>query len=129
TVGAEIIPLLEDADREVRLAAARAIGSFSLANGRAALEAALGSKRLREADRTEKVAFFEAYGRVSDAEGVPFLDGILNSKGWLSRGEPAEIRACAALALGKVRHPSARESLGRASNDSDPVVRSAVARA
>lgn len=127
--GNAIVPLLEDPDRDVRLASAKALGVLSFAAGRSALEAALASKRLKEADRTEKIAFFEAFGRVGDADSVPVLDRILNAKGWLNRAEPTDLRACAALALGYLRHPSAREALTRAANDADPVVRSAVARA
>src|SRR5690606_18107686 len=122
-------PLLEDPERDVRIAAARAIGNLGFGAGRSALEAALGSKRLREADRTEKIAFFEASGRIGDQGSVEVLDRILHAKGWLNRGEPTEMRACAAIALGRIRHPAARQSLEKAANDSDPVVRSAVARA
>jgi hypothetical protein len=124
-----LIPLLQDVDRRVRIAAARALGALSYVQGRAALESAIAGKRLREADRSEKVAFFEAFGRLAGPDGVPLLDRILNTRSWLGRGEPAELRASAALALAKIRHPSARESLSSAQNDPDPVVRSTVARA
>lgn len=127
--GNGLIPLLEDGSREVRVAAARALGTLVFAQARSALENAIGSKRLREADRNEKIAFFEAYGRICGPEGVPVLDKILNTKSWLGRGESPELRACAALALAKVRHPSAREALNSAAGDTDPVVRTAVARA
>jgi HEAT repeat protein len=60
---------------------------------------------------------------------VAVLDKILNSRGWLGRGEAPEIRACAALGLARSRHPSARAALTRAASDQDPVVRNAVARA
>jgi HEAT repeat protein len=124
-----IIPLLHDEDRSVRIAAARTIGGLAFAPAREALEKVLTSKNLRDADRTEKLAFFEAFGRTSGAEGVPLLDRILNNRNWLGRGEHPEIRACAALALSKIRHPSARESLSAAAQDKDPVVRVAVMRA
>lgn len=124
-----IIPLLDDPDRDVRIAAAKALGALGFTGARPALEAAIGSKRMREADRTEKVACFEAFGRVAGPEGVPVLDRILNARGWLGRGEAADHRACAALALARIRHPSARAALGRAADDADPVVRSAVTRA
>jgi HEAT repeat protein len=75
------------------------------------------------------VAVFEAFGQIGDEDSVLFLDKILNGRGWLNRGESTEMRACAALALGKVRHRSALDALSKAASDSDPVVRSAVARA
>ncbi len=127
--GNAIIPLLEDEDRDVRIAAARTIGSLMFGPGRAVLEPLLTGKRLREVDRAEKLAFFEAFGMLASADDVPVLDRILNGRSFLSRGEPTEIRACAAIALGKVRHHTAREALSRATNDSDAVVRTAAARA
>lgn len=127
--GNTVIALLDDPEREVRMAAARALGALEHSAAREPLEEAIQGKRLRAADRTEKLAFFEALGRVGGAEAVPFLDRLLNGRKWLGRGEPAEIRACAAYGLARVRHPSARQSLERAADDSDPVVRTAVARA
>lgn len=123
-----LIPLLKDGDREVRTAAARALGALSYAPARGPLEAIVLAKDMKEADRGEKVAFFEAFGRLAGAEGVPVLDRLLNSKSWLGKGEPSELRACAALGLARIRHPSARDALNKAAGDSDPVVRAAVAR-
>lgn len=129
TAGKAIMGLMEDPDREVRVAAARALSALEYASARGPLEEVVTSKRIRSADRTEKIAFFEAYGRLAGPDGVSLLDKILNGKSWLGKGESAEIRACAALALARVRHPSARVALSAAANDDDPVVRSAVARA
>ncbi|HEX6748480.1 MAG TPA: HEAT repeat domain-containing protein [Longimicrobium sp.] len=120
---------LEDADGKVRVAAARALSDLRYAPAKATLEAALDSKRLRESELTERIAFFEAYGGLAGAEGVPLLEKILNGKSWLGRRESPEIRACAALGLGKIRHPAAEKALNSASADADPVVRSAVGRA
>jgi HEAT repeat protein len=120
---------LEDADGKVRVAAARALATLRYAPARAKLEAALDSKRLREAELTERIAFFEAYGGLAGAEGVPLLERTLNGKSWLGRRESAEMRACAALGLGRIRHPAAEKALNAAAADPDPVVRSAVGRA
>jgi HEAT repeat protein len=127
--GRQVLTLLEDPEREVRMAAVRALASLDYVAGRDALQAALASKRLRSADRTEKIAFFEAYGHLASADGVALLDRTLNGRSWLGRGESAEVRACAALALARVRHPSARTALSAAAEDPDPVVRTAVGRA
>ena len=128
--GKSLEGLLEDPERDVRVAAAKALASLEYTTARSTLEAALQGKRLRAADRSEKIAFFEAFGRLGGAEAVPLLDKTLNARGgWLGKGESAEIRACAALGLARVRHPSARAALTAAASDSDPVVRSAVARA
>jgi HEAT repeat protein len=120
---------LEDGDREVRVAAARALAAVRYAPAKAKLEAALDGKRLRDADLTERIAFFEAYGGLAGAEGVPVLERILNGRSWLGRRESADTRACAALGLGRIRHPAAEKALNGAAADPDPVVRSAVGRA
>ncbi|HEX5521378.1 MAG TPA: HEAT repeat domain-containing protein [Longimicrobiaceae bacterium] len=120
---------LDDAEREVRIAAARALGELRYAPAREELERAIGSKRIREADITERIAFFEAYGSVAGAQGVEVLDRMLNGKSWIGRRDTAEIRASAALALGKIRDAEATRALQRAAADAEPVVRSAVGRA
>src|SRR5207237_2218287 len=87
-----------------------------------------GSK-LRNADLTEKMAFFEAYGALVGAKGIAALDKLLVAKGLLGKREDPETRACAAMALGKIRTPEARAVLERAAQDKEPLVRNAVARA
>jgi len=120
--------VLEDPDREVRMAAARALGALRHAGSRAPLEALIQSRQVREADISERIAFFEAYGCVAGREGVEVLVKILNGRTWLGRREPPEIRASAALALGRIDEPAARQALLDAAQDPDMVVRSAVAR-
>lgn len=129
TAARSILDRLEDDDRDVRIAAARALAILGYTPARGPLEAAVTGKRLRGADRTEKIAFFEAFGRLGGADAVPLLERMLNGRSWLGRGEPAEVRACAALGLARVRHPSAQAALAAAADDEDPVVRTAVARA
>jgi len=75
------------------------------------------------------MAFFEAYGVLSGDAGVPFLDGLLNSKGFMGKKDDGEIRACAAMALGKINSAKATEALQRATGEKDVIVRNAVSRA
>lgn len=121
--------VLDDDAREVRIAAARALSELAYAPARQTLESIVESKRLEAADLTERIAFYEAYGSVAGSAGVEPLDRVLNGRSWIGRRPDAESRACAALGLGKIRLPAAREALERASSDPDPVVRSAVGRA
>jgi len=121
--------LLRDGDRELRVAAARALGATKHAAAAEDFRAVLEEKQFEEADVTEKVAFFEAYGLLAGDAAVPLLGKILNGRGFLGRREPAEMRAGAALGLGKVNTASAREALEKSVSDDDPVVRSAVGRA
>ncbi|HEX7091461.1 MAG TPA: HEAT repeat domain-containing protein [Longimicrobiales bacterium] len=120
---------LEDDDREVRIAAARGLAALRYQPSRARFEQVLASRWLREADLTEKIVFFESYGTLGGAESVEFLDGILNGRGLLRRRASTDLRACAALALGRINAPAARAALERAAQDPDAVVRSAVSRA
>ena len=61
--------------------------------------------------------------------GVATLDQMLNGKSLFGRREDAELRACAAVALGRVGTPDAQAALRQAANEKDVVVRNAVARA
>ncbi len=120
---------VEDTDRDVRVATFRAIASKKHSGALPRLAQALRRKELRTADLGEKMALFEAYGTLCGDDGVSELDGLLNARGLLGAKEPAELRACAARALGLVGTTSAIGSLQRAADTKDVVVRSAVARA
>ncbi|MHB1194520.1 MAG: HEAT repeat domain-containing protein [Longimicrobiales bacterium] len=120
---------LDDPEREIRIAAARALAALRYTPASGRLEDILNSKEIRAADITEKVSFFEAYGTVAGDRAVGMLDKLLNSKGFLGKREPSEIRAAAALGLGKVGSAASVASLRRAGQDEDAVVRSAVNRA
>lgn len=120
---------IEDADRDVRVATYRAIAARKHSGAMPRLAQALRRKELRTSDLGEKMALFEAYGTLCGNDGVAELDALLNARGLLGAKEPAELRACAARALGLIATPLASEVLQRASDTKDVVVRSAVARA
>ena len=120
---------IDDGDRDVRIAAVRFVASRGYRNAAARVETIVSGSKLRNADLTEKMAFFEAYGALVGAKGIPALDKLLVAKGLLGKREDPETRACAAMALGKIRTPEARAVLERAAQDKEPLVRNAVARA
>jgi HEAT repeat protein len=120
---------LDDPDREVRLTAVRVLMQHRHRGALAKVTAAVQGKSVRAADLTEKMAFFEAYGSLVGEQGVAGLDALLNSGGFLRRKEAPETRACAALALGRIGTPSARDALERASGSKEALVRNAVSRA
>jgi HEAT repeat protein len=121
---------LEDEDREVRVAAVKALLTKAYKPALGRVGAAVKSKEIREADRTERVLMFELYGTICGDGGVPFLDDLLNGRGGMfGRKEDPEIRACAAVALGKVNSPKAQQALQRALGEKDVIVRNAVNRA
>jgi hypothetical protein len=120
---------LLDEDRDVRIVAVRALGSRHAKAALPRIEAAIKGKDLRESNLTEKMAFFEAYGLLSGDAGIALLDPLLNAKGFMGKKDDPEMRACAAMALGKINSPKAMESLNRAAGEKDVIVRNAVSRA
>jgi HEAT repeat protein len=119
---------LLDEDRDVRILAARGVGTLKYQPARARIEDVLDGKAIRETDLTEQIAFFEAFAALAGGDGVKTLDRVLNGRRLLGKQTP-EMRTCAAMALGKVGTSAAREALQQAANDAHPMVRSAVARA
>ena len=120
---------VEDSDREVRISTVRAFAARGYKPVLPRVDEAVKGRTIRDADLTEKMAFFEAYGALCGESGIVFLDSVLNGKGFLGRREDSEIRACAAIALGRIGTEKARETLRKASSEKDVVVRNAVNRA
>ena len=120
---------IEDEDRGVRLAAVRVAGARGYKGALKRVEAVVLGKGLKEMDLTEKMAFFEAYGSIAGPGGLKALSGILLPRGLLKLKEAPEIRACAAIAIGKIKTAEAREVLSKVADEKDLVVRNAVNRA
>jgi HEAT repeat protein len=119
---------LEDSDKAVRIAAVRAVGSRGYKGALRRIESVVLGKS-KDMDLTEKMAFFEAYGSIAGANGLKALSAILLERGLLKMKEPPDTRACAAIALGRIKTPEARDVLKRAAEDKELVVRNAVNRA
>jgi hypothetical protein len=119
---------LDDADKAVRIAAVRVVGTRGYKGALKRVETVVLGKS-KDMDLTEKMAFFEAYGSIAGANGLKALSAILLQRGLLRMKEPADTRACAAMALGRIRSPEARDILQRATDDKELVVRNAVNRA
>jgi HEAT repeat protein len=120
---------VEDDDRDVRVAVARALAARAYRPALPRVEAIVKGKALREADLTERMAMFEAYGALSGDAGVPLLDKILNERTFLGKREDPELRACAAMALGRIGTDKATETLRKSGNEKDVIVRNAVSKA
>lgn len=120
---------LEADDRELRLVALRAVGSRGYRAALPRLAELVRSKRLRERDLTEQMAAFDAYGSLCGDEGVALLDNLLNGRSFMGRRAASTVRACAAVALGRVNSGRAQAVLRRATDEKEPVVRTAIQRA
>ena len=122
---------VDDPDRDVRVATLRAIAARAYKPALPRVDSAAKGKRAREADLTEKMALFEAYGALAGEPGIPLLEGLLSSKGFLGKREDPELRACAAMALGRIGGPRSNEILRKASTDNEKevLVRNAINRA
>jgi len=120
---------LDDTERDVRVAAVRALSARAYRPVLAKLDGMVKGRAIRDADLTEKMAVFEAYGALCGEEGVAALDSLLHGKSLFGRREDSELRACAAVALGRINTPRAQESLRRATSEKDVVVRNAASRA
>ncbi len=120
---------IEDDDRAVRLAAVRALGSRGMKGALKRIEPVITGKASRDLDLTEKMAFFEAYGAIAGAPAIATLQSMLLTRGLLGYRASPDTRACAAVALGRIRTPEARAVLEKAMEDKELVVRNAVSRA
>jgi hypothetical protein len=121
---------LEDPERDVRVGAIRALARKAHKPALPKVTSLIKGNRIRGADRTERLALFELFGAIAGDGGVPWLDELVNSKGGLfSRKEDPEVRACAAIALGRIGTARAQEALQKAMSEKDVVVRNAVNRA
>jgi HEAT repeat protein len=120
---------IEDTDRGVRLAAVRSAGARGYKGALRRVESVVLGKTMKDMDLTEKMAFFETYSAIAGVSALKRLSSILLDRGLLRMKQPPEMRACAAMALGRLKAPEARDVLQRAAEDKDLVVRNAVSRA
>ena len=122
---------VDDPDRDVRVATLRAIAARAYKPALPRVDSAVKGKRARDVDLTEKMALFEAFGSLAGEPGIPVLEGMLSGKGFLGKREDPELRACAAMALGRIGGPRANEVLRKASTDNEKevLVRNAINRA
>jgi hypothetical protein len=120
---------LSDEDQDIRIATVKVLGSRGHRASLRSIEAYLRTRALRDGPLAEKMAFFDTYGSLSGDDGVPLLADILNNRKLLGGREDGELRACAAMALGKIGTDKALTALQKALADRDVIVRNAVSKA
>jgi hypothetical protein len=128
-VQAALVRQCADPDRAVRMVGYRAVATRRLLAARGFLEGLVAARAYGTFDLNERLALFDALGAVANEETVDTLDRVLNARGLLGPREPADVRACAARALGRARIPAARQALERAADARDPIVQRAVRQA
>jgi hypothetical protein len=121
---------LGDTDREVRLHIVRVMADKGYKGALKAVENLVLGKTVESIDLTERQAFFEAYARIAGAASLAPLSEIAGAKGGLFKKNFApETRACAVMALARIKSPEARSAIEKVMQDKEVVVRNAVARA
>ncbi|TFG86497.1 MAG: hypothetical protein E4H17_04095, partial [Gemmatimonadales bacterium] len=110
---------IEDDEREVRIAAAQAVARRGYKGVLGRLEDVVRGKAHRAMDLTERMRFFEAYAEVAGPSSLELLSDLLSPGTFLRRKAPTDTRACAALALGRLGTPEAREVLERPRDDKE----------
>ena len=121
--------MADDPDRNVRVAAVKTLGEHRYRAAATTIESLVFGKIMKSTDLSEKRAFFETFGRIADNGGVAKLGNILVGKGMLTRKEDPQTRACAAMALGKIGSPQAKEILQGIKKEKEPLVKNAVDKA
>ncbi len=122
----ELEKAVDDPNRAIRLAAIRTLVRHSHDGVVPRIKAKVTDKEFRNADLTEKKALLEAYGVLAGPPGVAVLALMLLPRGFLRRKEAPQVRACAAMGLGKIGTPEAAVVLRRVAGDKDALVRNAV---
>ena len=119
-----------DADREVRLFSVRVASEKGYRGALKPVEAMVLGKNLETADITERQAFLDAYARIAGTAALTPLSEILGAGGGLFKKKVTpETRACAVIAISKIKSPEAKAIIQKAAQDKEVVVRNAVARA
>jgi HEAT repeat protein len=122
----ELEKAVDDPNRAIRLAAIRTLMGHNHDGVVPRIRAKVTDKEFRNTDLTEKKALLEAYGVLAGPPGVEVLALMLLPRGFMRRKEDAQVRACAAMGLGKIGTPKAAAVLRRVAGDKDALVRNAV---
>jgi HEAT repeat protein len=122
----ELEKAIADPNRDIRLAAIRTLVGHGYKRVLPQIEIKVTNKEFRRTDLTEKKAFLEAYGTLAGQPGVALLAKMFLPRGFMKKKEDPQVRACAALGLGRIGTPEATAVLQQAASDKDPLVRNAV---
>jgi hypothetical protein len=125
----ELEKAIDDPNRGIRLAAVKILVGHGYKRVLPKIEIKVSDKEFRNTDLTEKKAFLEAYGTLAVGSGVDLLASMLLPRGFMKKKEDPQVRACAAMGLGRIGTPEATAVLKQVASDKDALVRKAVSQA
>ena len=124
----ELTRMIDDPEASVRVSALRALASRRYPRALDRIDEIIRDDGLLSLELVEQRALFDAFGSLGGSAGIAYLEPLLLGKRGVGRRSP-EVRACAAVALGRIGTPAARMALRSAEQDKNPVVRSAAGKA
>lgn len=109
--GAKIVPLLNDQDEAVRLAALKPLLTGHYTAPFAIWEPLVTADTFGERPPAERRNIFHAMRATAGDDAVPFWKSLLTEWGWTNRKKREELALLAADALGKLGTPAAQRAL------------------
>ena len=122
---ASLTRMIDDEFEDVRMAALGGVAMRGWTRALPRIRATIDSPAAADLSVAEQRAFFKAFGTLAGDDGVAVLRSILRGKTRAAKRSP-ELRACAAVGLGKIGTPVSRGLLLKASKDRNPVVKTAA---
>ena len=117
-----MMPYLDDTQPDVRAAAVKALAANGSELSRMVLMTRAADKGALSMEYEELKIYFEALAKWPDAEMVGFMDGILRGSSLFNRAKRAELKACAAYALGLMVVPEAVPILQKYANSGNKLI-------
>jgi HEAT repeat protein len=116
-----LMPMLDNKDKDVRLAAADALGKIRARNAVDKLLTMLENAKQKSASPDEYPALLAALAGIGDPKTEPILTSVL-----LDESIPVPMRSTAALGLGRISTPSSVTTDWKYANDADLQLRQSV---
>ncbi len=109
--GAKLVPLLNDADEGVRLAAFKLLLTGKYSAPFAVWQPVVAAEDFGDRPPAERRNIFHAMRTTAGDEAVPYWTGLLTDWGWTNRKKREELALLAVDALGKLGSPAAVSGL------------------
>jgi hypothetical protein len=123
--GAKIVPLLNDHDEAVRLAALKPLLTGHYTAPFSIWEPIVTAETFGERPPAERRNIFHAMRATAGDEAVPFLMNLLTEWGWTNRKKREELALLAVDALGKLGTAAAQHALGTGAEKGTAAVKKA----